>query len=141
MIECRIAACVAALRMRRKASGMPWISPLAGPGSQRIQFLLAPRLATNASSGSRPFQADLRAMTGTIWIDVTTSRALRDRGPVGITRVERTLGLEAARAYGERVRFMHYDRYNAAWTIMPQDRAAALLASAAAPARSGGGHG
>src|SRR5262245_58310619 len=80
-------------------------------------------------------------MPGTIWIDVTTSRALRGRAPVGITRVERTLGREAALAYGERVRFMHFDRYNAAWATMPQERATALLASTAAPAHGGGGHG
>jgi hypothetical protein len=78
-------------------------------------------------------------MVGTTWIDVTTSRALRDRGPVGITRVERTLGLDAARAYGERVRFMHFDRYNASWVVMAADRATALLASTGAPLRSGHG--
>jgi glycosyltransferase involved in cell wall biosynthesis len=76
---------------------------------------------------------------GTTWIDLTTSRALRDRGPVGITRVERTLGLDAARHYGEGARFMHFDRYSDSWTVMAPDRAMGLLAGGARWARSGHG--
>ncbi len=74
-----------------------------------------------------------------IWIDLTTTRALRDRGPVGITRVERALAHAAGEALGEQVGFIHFDRYQNAWLELAPPRAAALLAPGGDRSRSGHG--
>lgn len=74
-----------------------------------------------------------------IWIDLTTTRALRDRGPVGITRVERAFARAALAAFGQQIRFIHFDRYQDAWLEFDAPRAAALLAPTTDRSRSGHG--
>lgn len=75
----------------------------------------------------------------TIWIDLTTTRALRGRAPVGITRIERALALAAANNLGERVRFAHFDRYERLWLQLDPARAQRLLTDRQAPRRTGHG--